>query len=112
MGCRLHQAIWNLLRRLSDTGPHFETKRVLVQKFGRRVQSHARGRQGERRLSGMNSHASAVGLAISLIACGAGIAQDAAQPLRPWMNAALSPDARADMVIEQLTFEEKIQLVH
>jgi beta-glucosidase len=60
----------------------------------------------------MNSHASAVGVAIFLIACGASIAQETAQPLRPWMNAALSPDVRADMVIEQLTLEEKIQLVH
>lgn len=30
----------------------------------------------------------------------------------PWMNKNLSPDQRADMVIEQMTFDEKIQLVH
>jgi beta-glucosidase len=35
-----------------------------------------------------------------------------AEPARPWMNASLSPDERADLVIEQLTLDEKIQLVH
>lgn len=30
----------------------------------------------------------------------------------PWMNKALSPDARADLVIAQMTLDEKIQLVH
>ena len=36
----------------------------------------------------------------------------AAAANRPWMNASLSPDERADMVVKQLTLEEKIQLVH
>lgn len=31
---------------------------------------------------------------------------------RPWMNKTLSPDQRADMVLEQMTLDEKIQLVH
>jgi beta-glucosidase len=31
---------------------------------------------------------------------------------RPWMNTALSPDVRADLVIAQMTLDEKIQLVH
>jgi len=31
---------------------------------------------------------------------------------RPWMNAALSPDERADLVVAQMTLDEKIQLVH
>ena len=31
---------------------------------------------------------------------------------RPWMNSALTPDQRADLVLKQLTTEEKIQLVH
>lgn len=31
---------------------------------------------------------------------------------RPWMNTALSPDARAKLVVKQLTLAEKIQLVH
>jgi beta-glucosidase len=30
----------------------------------------------------------------------------------PWMNKALSPDERADMVLGQLTLDEKIQMVH
>lgn len=30
----------------------------------------------------------------------------------PWMDAALSPDQRADMVIRQMTLDEKLQLVH
>ena len=36
----------------------------------------------------------------------------AGTPSMPWMNASLSPDERADLVLKQLTFEEKIQLVH
>ena len=31
---------------------------------------------------------------------------------QPWMNAKLSPDERADMVIHEMTQAEKIQLVH
>src|SRR5450432_2240246 len=31
---------------------------------------------------------------------------------RPWMNPALSPDQRADMVLKQLTPDEKIALLH
>ena len=31
---------------------------------------------------------------------------------RPWMNTSLSPDQRADLVIAQMTIDEKIQLVH
>jgi beta-glucosidase len=30
----------------------------------------------------------------------------------PWMNKSLSPDERADLVIKQMTLDEKIQLVH
>ncbi len=30
----------------------------------------------------------------------------------PWMNTSLSPDQRADMIVKQLTLDEKIQLVH
>ncbi|HEY0796488.1 MAG TPA: glycoside hydrolase family 3 protein, partial [Acidisarcina sp.] len=33
-------------------------------------------------------------------------------PGRPWMDKTLSPDKRADMVIEQMTLDEKIQMVH
>ncbi|HEY8715486.1 MAG TPA: glycoside hydrolase family 3 C-terminal domain-containing protein [Candidatus Acidoferrum sp.] len=31
---------------------------------------------------------------------------------RPWMNTSLSPDERAEMVLKQLTLDEKINLVH
>jgi len=31
---------------------------------------------------------------------------------RPWTNTSLSPDQRADLVISQMTIDEKIQLVH
>ncbi len=42
------------------------------------------------------------------------VAQDSTAPgaSRPWMNTALSPDQRADLVVRQLTLAEKIQLVH
>ena len=33
-------------------------------------------------------------------------------PGQPWMNTRLSPDERADLVIKQMTLDEKIQLVH
>ena len=31
---------------------------------------------------------------------------------RPWMNTSLTPDQRADLVLAQMTLDEKIQLVH
>ena len=31
---------------------------------------------------------------------------------RPWMNQSLSPDERASLVLEQMTMDEKVQLVH
>ncbi|HEX7158513.1 MAG TPA: glycoside hydrolase family 3 C-terminal domain-containing protein [Edaphobacter sp.] len=31
---------------------------------------------------------------------------------KPWMNKALSPDERADLVLHEMTLDEKIQLVH
>ena len=34
------------------------------------------------------------------------------KPKGPWMNPALSPDERADLVIKELTLDEKISLVH
>ena len=33
-------------------------------------------------------------------------------PAGPWMNPDLPPDQRADLVLRQMTFDEKIQLVH
>ena len=61
----------------------------------------------------MNSRSPAAGLAVFILACGVGWSQPATtQPSRPWMDASLPPDLRADMVMKQLTFDEKIQLVH
>ncbi|PWU08529.1 MAG: glycosyl hydrolase [Terriglobia bacterium] len=34
------------------------------------------------------------------------------QPAGPWMDKSLSPDRRAELVVAQMTLEEKIQLVH
>ena len=33
-------------------------------------------------------------------------------PKGPWMDKSLPPDQRADMVMEQMTLDEKISLVH
>jgi beta-glucosidase len=33
-------------------------------------------------------------------------------PAQPWMNTALDPDARANLMIHEMTLDEKIQLVH
>ena len=35
-----------------------------------------------------------------------------AQTSHPWMNTSLSPDERADMVVKEMTLEEKISLLH
>ena len=35
-----------------------------------------------------------------------------AAPAGPWMNKDLSPDQRADMVVDQMTLDEKISLAH
>jgi beta-glucosidase len=35
-----------------------------------------------------------------------------AKPSMPWMDPSLAPDRRADLVVEQLTQDEKLQLVH
>src|SRR5271170_3844457 len=35
-----------------------------------------------------------------------------AQTPRPWMNRNLSPDERGDLVLKQMTLDEKIDLVH
>ena len=38
--------------------------------------------------------------------------QDAARTTGPWMNSALSPDERADLILKQLTLDEKLALLH
>ena len=40
------------------------------------------------------------------------VAQKAPKPTGPWMDRSLSADRRADLVMGQMTFEEKLQLVH
>jgi beta-glucosidase len=49
------------------------------------------------------------GVLMALLAHGVAGAQ---QRDRPWMNRALSPDARADLLLKRMTLNEKIQLVH
>jgi beta-glucosidase len=59
----------------------------------------------------VNSRSLAV--ALTLIVCGTCLSQESATlGSRPWMNASLAPDLRAEMVLKQLTIAEKIQLVH
>jgi beta-glucosidase len=61
----------------------------------------------------VNSRSLAVGLTFTLIAFGTCLSQETATlGSQPWMNASLAPDLRAEMVLKQLTLEEKIQLVH
>ena len=52
-----------------------------------------------------------IGLATLLLVQCIGAATPA-EPARPWMNTALSADQRADLVVAQMTLDEKIQLVH
>jgi beta-glucosidase len=51
-----------------------------------------------------------VGLLVFLVSGGFATAQKT--PQMPWMNKALSPDERADLVVHEMTLDEKIQLVH
>jgi len=50
--------------------------------------------------------------AMLCLSCFAAVGQTAAKPTFPWMNRTLSPDKRADLVLQQMTLEEKLQLVH
>ena len=47
---------------------------------------------------------------LSLCAAGCMLAQGFSQ--KPWMNKSLSPDERADLVIKEMTLDEKIGLLH
>ena len=38
--------------------------------------------------------------------------QNASAPSGPWMNASLSPDERADLVLKEMTVDEKVALLH
>ena len=46
---------------------------------------------------------------MGLVAAGSVMAQNANQP---WMNSSLSPEERAELVLKQMTLEEKIALLH
>ena len=53
-------------------------------------------------------------LSLSL-SCAAGYSQRRTEPLKPtgpWMNTSLSADERADLVIKEMTLDEKIALLH
>lgn len=50
--------------------------------------------------------------AILVFLAGFVFAQQSPQPERPWMNAALSPDQRADLALKQMTLDEKLALLH
>src|SRR6202162_4747402 len=55
-------------------------------------------------------------LALSILLLGTWLprssAQSGAAASRPWMNASLSPDERAALVLKQMTLDEKISLLH
>jgi beta-glucosidase len=54
-------------------------------------------------------------VALALVSFGPSAAHAGAKPdvsKMPWMNKALSPDERANLVLGQLTLDEKIQMVH
>jgi beta-glucosidase len=60
-----------------------------------------------------------VWVAATLLFCAGHSAQAAAQTAapaavsaKPWMDPTLSPDQRADLVLQQMTLDEKLQLVH
>jgi len=62
---------------------------------------------------GLRISAAAV-LSLSLLVV-AGFSQrrpPAPKPTGPWMNAGLSPDERADLVIKEMTLDEKIAVIH
>ncbi len=52
-------------------------------------------------------------IALASLGCASAHAQTKPDTSKmPWMNKALSPDERADMVLGQMTLDEKIQMVH
>ena len=68
-----------------------------------------------KRYSGaMKTLALAASLAAGVCAQSAAIGQGSPMDGRakPWMNPSLSPDQRADIVLKQMTLDEKIQLLH
>src|SRR5579871_2524673 len=89
---------------------------------------HQHGRTGGRAEDSANDHSDSVlmktvaSISAAVIALGIGAflapvrAQRAGQapaaPAGPWMNQSLSPDQRADLLLREMTLEEKLSLVH
>ena len=48
----------------------------------------------------------------AVFAVGTAWAQSGHQETFPWMNTALTPDQRANLVLKELTLDEKIILIH
>lgn len=52
-------------------------------------------------------------VAILAVPCGLGqFSSGPKKPTGPWMNKALTPDQRAELLVKEMTLDEKIQLVH
>jgi beta-glucosidase len=51
-------------------------------------------------------------VAVSQLPAAAQSASGNPVPARPWMNVQLSPDQRADLVVKEMTLDEKISLLH
>ena len=69
----------------------------------------ARGILNFRTALGMSCGVLLLGLAAGAYGQGPGAG---AQEAQPWLNAALDPDTRADLIVHAMTLDEKIQLVH
>jgi beta-glucosidase len=67
---------------------------------------------GNNRKSRLACAAGAVVLAIFVSSAALVAQRPQPAPAGPWMNKDLSPDQRADMVVAQMTLDEKISLVH
>src|SRR5258708_33504467 len=67
------------------------------------------------RVKALQRVALGAGVALCLLTGNLSSGQSAPQkqePKGPWENRSLSPDERADLVIEKMTLDEKIQLLH
>src|SRR5208337_2927481 len=65
------------------------------------------------KISMMTRHALSAAFAVVLFMLVSWASLASAQaPNQPWTNTHLSPDERADLVVKQMTLDEKIQLVH
>jgi beta-glucosidase len=51
-------------------------------------------------------------LALALLPASAQVGSEHTNPPAPWMNSSLSPDERADLVVKEMTLDEKVSLLH